>query len=252
MAEHSLTRTERLIGKEAVDKLKNSTVIIFGIGGVGSFSTEALARSGVGTLILVDNDDISISNINRQIHATVKTVGKSKVETMKQRILDINPNCNVIIHQTFVTKENIPQIITKDIDYVIDAIDTVTSKIELIVYCDVNNIPIVSSMGTGNKLDPTMFKIADVYKTNVCPLAKVMRRELKKRGIKKVKVLYSEELPITPLPEESPINNNENTDDNSGKITIRKRVAPASIGFVPPVAGMIIASEVVKDIIKNN
>ncbi|WP_010299670.1 tRNA threonylcarbamoyladenosine dehydratase [Clostridium senegalense] len=248
MPEHSLSRTERLIGVEALNKLTNSTIVIFGIGGVGSFSTEALARSGVGTLILVDNDDISISNINRQIHATFKTVGQSKVETMKERILDINPNCNVITHQTFVTRENIPDIIGENVNYVIDAIDTVTSKIDLIVYCNEKNIPIISSMGTGNKLDPAQFKIADIYKTNVCPLAKVMRRELKRRGIKKTKVLFSEELPVTPLPEEV-----EDMKDNndSEKVTIRKRATPASIGFVPPVAGMIIASEVVKDIIND-
>lgn len=245
--EHWLSRTERLIGKEAVEKLKSSKVLVFGVGGVGSFCTEALARSGVGTLILVDNDDISISNINRQIHANQKTVGKSKVEMMKNRIMDINPECNVITHQVFVTKENIPEIIKKDIDYVVDAIDTVTSKLDIISYCKENDIEVISSMGTGNKLDPTKFKISDIYKTQTCPLAKVMRRELKRRCIKKLKVLYSEELPITPEAEANQEENNSK--DNNDKITIRKRSTPASIGFVPPVAGMIIASEVVKDLI---
>lgn len=245
--EHWLSRTERLIGKEAVEKLKSSKVLVFGVGGVGSFCTEALARSGIGTLILVDNDDISISNINRQIHANHKTVGKSKVEMMKNRIMDINPECNVITHQVFVTKENIPEIIKKDIDYVVDAIDTVTSKLDIISYCKENDIEVISSMGTGNKLDPTKFKISDIYKTQTCPLAKVMRRELKRRCIKKLKVLYSEELPITP---EAEVNQQENNSkENNDKITIRKRSTPASIGFVPPVAGMIIASEVVKDLI---
>lgn len=248
--EHWLSRTERLIGKEAVEKLKSSKVLVFGVGGVGSFCTEALARSGVGTLILVDNDDISISNINRQIHANQKTVGKSKVEMMKNRIMDINPECNVITHQVFVTKENIPEIIKKDIDYVVDAIDTVTSKLDIISYCKENDIEVISSMGTGNKLDPTKFKISDIYKTQTCPLAKVMRRELKRRCIKKLKVLYSEELPITPEAETNQEENN--TKDNTNKITIRKRSTPASIGFVPPVAGMIIASEVVKDLINSN
>ena len=245
--EHWLSRTERLIGKEAVEKLKSSKVLVFGVGGVGSFCTEALARSGIGTLILVDNDDISISNINRQIHANHKTVGKSKVEMMKNRIMDINPECNVITHQVFVTKENIPEIIKKDIDYVVDAIDTVTSKLDIISYCKENDIEVISSMGTGNKLDPTKFKISDIYKTQTCPLAKVMRRELKRRCIKKLKVLYSEELPITPEAETNQEENNSK--DNNDKITIRKRSTPASIGFVPPVAGMIIASEVVKDLI---
>ena len=248
--EHWLSRTERLIGKEAVEKLKSSKVLVFGVGGVGSFCTEALARSGIGTLILVDNDDISISNINRQIHANHKTVGKSKVEMMKNRIMDINPECNVITHQVFVTKENIPEIIKKDIDYVVDAIDTVTSKLDIISYCKENDIEVISSMGTGNKLDPTKFKISDIYKTQTCPLAKVMRRELKRRCIKKLKVLYSEELPITPEAETNQEENN--TKDNTNKITIRKRSTPASIGFVPPVAGMIIASEVVKDLINSN
>lgn len=246
MTEGLFSRTERLIGIDSLNKLKDSKVAIFGIGGVGSFTVEALARSGVGTLILIDNDDISISNINRQIHATTKTVGESKVLTMKERILDINPNCNVITYQVFVTKDNIPEIIKGNIDYVVDAIDTITSKLELIVYCDKKNIPIISSMGTGNKLDPTKFKIVDVYKTEVCPLAKVMRHELKKRGIKKVKVLYSNEIPRKPQPESI----SQDINSNSEKTLIKKRVTPASISFVPPVAGMIIASEVVKDIIE--
>ncbi|MCY6485919.1 tRNA threonylcarbamoyladenosine dehydratase [Clostridium aestuarii] len=233
--EYWLSRTERMIGKENIEKLKESKVVIFGIGGVGSFSTEAIARSGVGKIVLVDKDEVDISNINRQILATMKSVGKAKVEIMKQRILDINPECDVTVHKVFVSEDNIQNIIDQDTDYVIDAIDTITSKIALAFWCEKNNIRLISSMGTGNKLDPTKFKVSDIYKTNVCPLAKVMRRELKKRQVKHLKVVYSEELPIK-LKEEY---KNPN---------VRKQ-APASISFVPSVAGLIIAGEVIKDIV---
>ena len=198
MALYPFCRTELLVGEDGIEKLKNSKVIVFGIGGVGSFAVEALTRAGVGNLVLVDNDTVCISNLNRQIHATTKTVDMVKVEAMKERIKLINPECKVEAKQIFVTAENIPDLITDDIDYVVDAIDTVTSKLALAEYCYKNEIKIMSSMGTGNKLDPTMFQVSDVYKTKVCPLAKVMRYELKKRGVKKLKVVYSEEMPMTP------------------------------------------------------
>lgn len=248
MSANSFSRTELLIGEDGIDKLKNSKVVVFGIGGVGSFTVEALARSGVGTLILVDNDDICLTNINRQIHSTIKTLGKSKVVAMKERVLDINPQCNVKIHEVYVDKDNIDKIIEDNTDYVVDAIDTVTSKIALIEYCYIKNIKIISSMGTGNKMDPTKFQVTDIYKTSVCPLAKVMRHELKKRGIKNCKVLFSEEIPIRPSKEVS--DNLANVVESTK--SVRKRQTPGSISFVPPVAGMIIAGEVIKDLIKIN
>ena len=191
MALNEFCRTELLLGEEGINKLKNSKVIVFGVGGVGSFVVEALTRAGIGNLILVDDDTVCISNLNRQVHATQTTVGKVKVEVMKERVLSINPNCNVEAKQTFITADNIPEILTDDIDYVVDAIDTVTSKLALAEYCYKNNINLISSMGTGNKIDPTLFRVSDVYKTKVCPLAKVMRHELRKRGVKKLKVVYS-------------------------------------------------------------
>lgn len=249
MAQHALSRTELLLGKEGLDKLKGSKVVVFGIGGVGSYTVEALARAGVGTLILIDDDTICLTNINRQIHATFKTISKSKVETMKERVLLINPKCNVQTFETFVTPENIGDIIPTDADYVVDAIDTVTSKIALAVWCQEHNIRIMSCMGTGNKLDPTQFRVADIYSTKMDPLAKVMRYELRKRNVKKLKVVYSEEVPMEP-----------NLDDvvtcktgcvctgGTKKCTIRRTI-PGSTSFVPPVAGMIIGGEVVKDIV---
>ena len=227
-------RTELLVGEEGINKLHNSKVIVFGIGGVGSFVVEALTRAGVGNLILVDNDTICISNLNRQIHATQATVGMIKVEAMKERVISINPKCNVEAKQVFITADNIEEIIPSDIDYVVDAIDTVTSKLALAEYCYKNNINIISSMGTGNKMDPTQFRVSDVFKTKVCPLAKVMRHELRKRGVKKLKVVYSEEMPMTP--------------DKGRAVPSAKRQTPGSISFVPPVAGMIIGGEVIKDL----
>ncbi|MBP3596958.1 MAG: tRNA threonylcarbamoyladenosine dehydratase [Clostridia bacterium] len=226
------SRTELLIGKEGIEKLKNAKVAIFGIGGVGSYVVEGLARAGIGSFILIDNDNVSESNINRQIIATTKTVGMSKVEVAKKRILEINPEANIEIYQEFFMPET-KGIIDSTITYIIDAIDTVTAKIELVQRANNLNIPIISCLGTGNKLDPTQFEITDIYKTSVCPLAKVMRKELKSRGVKKLKVLYSKEEP-------KKIHNSNNTE---------KRV-PASISFVPSVAGLIIAGEVVKDILK--
>ncbi|MCR1971341.1 tRNA threonylcarbamoyladenosine dehydratase [Clostridium cochlearium] len=241
MEENAFSRTELLIGKDNLLKLKNSTVAVFGIGGVGSFATEALARAGIGNLILIDNDVVSISNLNRQIIANLDTMGKSKVEIMKNRIKSINPNCNITMHEIFAKEDNLGDILNTNIDYVIDAIDTVSSKLSLISICKDKNIPIISSMGTGNKLDPTKFKIVDIYETKVCPLAKVMRYELRKRNISNLKVLYSEEIPIK-------IKSNNESSNNSVPGP-RKKVSPGSISFVPPVAGMIIASEVIKDIL---
>ena len=238
MALNEFCRTELLVGEEGINKLHNSKVIVFGIGGVGSFVVEALTRAGVGNLILVDNDTICISNLNRQIHATQATVGMIKVEAMKERVISINPKCNVEAKQVFITADNISEIIPSDVDYVVDAIDTVTSKLALAEYCYKNNINIISSMGTGNKMDPTQFRVSDVFKTKVCPLAKVMRHELRKRGVKKLKVVYSEEMPMTP--------------DKGRAVPSAKRQTPGSISFVPPVAGMIIGGEVIKDLIGIN
>lgn len=231
---NQFSRTEMLIGKDGLEKLKKSKVAIFGVGGVGSFVVEGLARAGVGNFILVDNDKVAESNLNRQIIATTKTIGKLKVEVAKERILEINPEANVEIIPEFFMPES-PAIFDGSVDYIVDAIDTVTAKIELILRANNLNIPIISSMGTGNKLDPTKFEVTDIYKTSVCPLAKVMRKELKTRGIKKLKVIYSKEEPIKPM-----MNDEEKT-----------KLTPGSISFVPSVAGLIIAGEVVKDIIKN-
>lgn len=231
---NQFSRTELLIGKDGVEKLANAKVAIFGIGGVGSFVVEALARAGIGNFVLVDNDEVDITNLNRQIIATHKTIGKPKVEIARERILDINPNANVEVYQEFFMPES-EGILDNSIDYIVDAVDTVTAKIELVVRAEKMNIPIISSMGTGNKLDPTRFEVTDIYKTSVCPLAKVMRKELKQRDIKKLKVVYSKEEPIKPL--------------NSNEITNKKQV-PGSISFVPSVAGLIVAGEVIKDIIK--
>lgn len=250
MLQHSLSRTELLIGKDGLNKLKDSKVIVFGIGGVGSFTVEALVRAGVGTIVLVDDDTICLTNLNRQIHATYDTVGKVKVEAMKNRVLSINKKCNVITHQVFVTKENIPEIITDDVDYVVDAIDTVSAKIALVEYCNEKGIKIMCSMGTGNKFDPTQFKIADIYDTKVCPLAKVMRHELRKRGIKSLKVVYSEEIPTKPKQEDVVTCKTGCVCTGGSKKCAIKRQIPGSISFVPPVAGMIIGGEVINDLLK--
>lgn len=239
MIEHAFLRTEMLIGNEALDKLKNSTVAIFGIGGVGSYVAEALVRTGVGHLVFIDHDEVAISNINRQIHATSKTVGRSKAELMKERALEINPNVEVTTYVEVYNAESADRLLSKDYDYVVDAIDMVTSKIHLIETCKAMGIPIMCSMGTGNKMDPTALEITDIYKTSVCPLAKVMRHELKKRRVKKLKVVYSRELPLKPIP----------IKDDTVNSNFTRRQTPGSVGFVPSVAGLIIASEVVKDLI---
>ena len=226
-------RTERLLGAGALTKLRNARVAVFGVGGVGGYVVEALARSGIGTLDLIDNDTVALSNINRQIIALHSTLGMPKVEVAAARAKDINPDIKVNVHQTFFLPDTAHLFSFADYDYVVDAIDTVTGKISLIECAKNAGCPIISSMGAGNKLDPTAFQVADIYKTSVCPLAKVMRRELKKRGIKDVKVVYSEEEAITPI--------------TSEEETGRKQV-PGSIAFVPSVAGLIIAGEVVKDL----
>lgn len=227
-----LSRTELLLGSEAMEKLNNAHVCVFGVGGVGGYVCEVLSRSGVGTLTLVDNDTVSISNINRQIYALHSTIGRMKTAVAKERIVDINPNCEVYECNMFYLPENAEEFDLTRFDYVVDAIDTVSSKIYLAVKCEELNIPLISSMGTGNKLDPTGFEIADIYKTSVCHLARVMRTELKKRGVKKLKVVYSKEQPQTRV-----------ADSQNG------RHAPGSCAYVPSVAGVIIASEVIKDLI---
>ncbi|MGL4790218.1 MAG: tRNA threonylcarbamoyladenosine dehydratase [Anaerotignaceae bacterium] len=234
-------RTEMIIGSEGLDILKNSKVIIFGVGGVGGYICEALARAGVGNLTLVDNDVVSKSNINRQIIALNSTIGRYKTEVMKERILDINPDCVVKTHNIFYLPES-EGIIEGDTNYIVDAIDTVSGKIQLVLDAKAKNIPIISSMGTGNKLNPTQLTVTDIYKTSVCPLAKVMRKELKDRGIKKLKVVYSKEQPLTGKMSEEDLNKRGETSN--------KRRTPGSISFVPPVAGLIIASEVVKDLLE--
>lgn len=226
------SRSEQLLGKNSMEKLKNATVAVFGIGGVGSFVAEALVRTGIGNIFLIDYDIIDITNINRQIHATTKTIGQSKVEVMKRRVLEINPELNVTIFKERYNEMTRNLLLSQDYSYVVDAIDMVSSKIDLIVQCKELNIPIISSMGAGNKLDPTKFMVGDIYSTKVCPLAKIMRNELRKKNIKDLKVVWSDEKP-------RPINL-ENTN-------VRKAV-PGSVGFVPSVVGLIIASEVIKDI----
>jgi len=248
-AQHSLSRTELLIGKDGLDKLRNSKVVVFGVGGVGSYTIEALARSGVGELIIIDDDTVCLTNLNRQVHATYNTISRSKVEVMKERIASINKDCNVITHEVFVTEENISEIIADDVNYVVDAIDTVTAKLGLAEYCYKKGIKIMSSMGTGNKLDPTQFKVADVFKTKVCPLAKVMRHELRKRGVEKLKVVYSEEIPIKPNYDDVVTCKTGCVCTGGTKKCAIKRQIPGSISFVPPVAGMIIGGEVIKDIL---
>lgn len=229
------SRTEMLIGKTASQELQNSRVAVFGVGGVGGYVAEALARCGVGTIDLIDNDKVSESNINRQIIALSSTVGMMKTEVMKSRILDINSAAQVNTFNLFVLPENIDTFDFSVYDYIVDAIDTVSGKLAIIEKAYSLGIPVISSMGTGNKLDPTKFEITDIYKTSVCPLARVMRYELKKRGVKKLKVLYSKEEPVKP----------QATAGGTGK-----RVVPGSISFVPSVAGLIIGGEVVKDLIK--
>lgn len=231
------SRTELLLGKDAVTILNNSRVAVFGIGGVGGFTAEALARSGVGTIDVIDNDIVSASNINRQIYALHSTIGKAKVDVCADRMIDINPNVRINKFNLFYSPETKSMLNFDDYDYVVDAIDTVTGKISLVEQATASSTPIISSMGAGNKLDPCAFEVSDIYKTSVCPLAKVMRHELKKRGIKKLKVVYSKEIPVKPK------------EPFDSQVPQGKRQVPGSCAFVPSVVGLIIAGEVIKDII---
>ena len=224
--ENRISRTEALLGEKAMERLKKARVAVFGIGGVGGHVVDALVRSGVGAVDIVDSDKVCLSNLNRQIIATESSIGKYKVDVMKERILDINPEAVVNVHKCFYLPETKEEFDFSQYSYVVDAVDTVTAKIQLVMEAEEAGVPIISSMGAGNKLDPTAFQVADIYKTSVCPLAKVMRRELKKRGIKKLKVVYSREQPVV------------------------KNAVPASVAFVPSVVGLIIAGEVIKDLVK--
>jgi len=291
---HAFSRTELLIGKEGLAKLRDSRVAVFGIGGVGTFTVEGLARSGVGKFLLVDDDCICLTNINRQIHATRKTVGKSKVDVMKERILDINPEAVVDTFQRFYMAENSKQNKKRNqeiesaeivqplpiqgicksesapienaltwtelfefhhsdghrIDYIVDAIDTVSAKLDLIVNAKKEGIPVISCMGAGNKLDPTKLEVADIYETSFCPLARVMRQELRKRGVESLKVVYSREEPLTPIEdEESSCSNNCVCPKGTTRTCTTRRAIPGSVSFVPSVAGLILAGEIVKDVI---
>lgn len=247
-------RTELLIGKEALEKLKNSKIVVYGVGGVGSYVVEALSRAGVGHLVLVDFDDVDITNINRQIEALDSTIGRLKVEVMKERILEINPQAIVDIYKPDEVENGETSLIDDTVTYVVDAIDTITNKLKIIEKASKENVKIISATGAANKLDPTKFEVADIYKTSVCPVCKILRKELKQRNIKKLKVVYSKEEPLKIQKEETNKElNKENIDQNS-KEEIKKEEKPrkllGSISFVPSVAGLIIASEVVKDIIK--
>jgi tRNA A37 threonylcarbamoyladenosine dehydratase len=246
MALHSFSRTELLIGTESLKRLKRSKVAIFGVGGVGSFAAEGLARSGIENFVLVDNDDVCMTNINRQIHALRSTVGKSKVELMKARILDINPMAKVSAHKLLYTADTAKQLLSNDYDYIVDAIDMVTAKLDLIERCYQRGIKIISSMGTGNKLDPTKFEVADIYETSVCPLAKIMRKELRKRGVKQLKVVYSKEEPLKPKELQTDC---KLESFSSNRKSNCKRHQPGSVSFVPSVAGLIMASVVIRDLI---
>jgi tRNA A37 threonylcarbamoyladenosine dehydratase len=228
------SRTEMLIGNEGMKKLNDAKVAIFGLGGVGSFVCEGLARSGIGNFILIDYDKIDESNINRQLIATTKTIGRYKVDLMKERILEINPDANVEVHKEFYMADSKIDIITNDISYAVDCVDTIMAKIAIICKCNAIDVPVISSMGTGNKLDPSMFEVADIYETTVCPLARIMKKDLRKRNIEKLKVVYSKE---------HPINTNDCAINQDRKFKVK-----GSTSFVPSVAGLIIAGEVIKDI----
>lgn len=246
---NQFSRTQLLLGEDAMKKLADMRVAVFGIGGVGGYVCEALVRSGVGHFDLIDDDKVCLTNINRQIIATRKTIGKYKVDVMKERMLDINPEVEVTVHKCFFLPENADEFPFAEYDYVVDAVDTVTAKIELVMKCQKGGVPIMSSMGAGNKLDASAFRVADIYKTQMCPLAKVMRRELKKRGVKKLKVVYSEEKPTRPI-EDMSISCRTDCICPPGaehKCTERRDI-PGSVAFVPSVAGLIIAGEVIKDL----
>ena len=243
-------RTQLLLGEKAMEKLKNSRVAVFGVGGVGGYSVEALARSGVGAIDIIDDDKVCLTNINRQIIADTKSIGKYKVDVAKERILSINPKCKVTTYRCFYLPENSSEFDFSNYDYVIDAVDTVTAKINLVMQANESNVKIISSMGAGNKLDPTAFMVSDIYKTSVCPLAKVMRRELKKRNIKKLKVVYSKEEALVPEKDESiSCSSHCVCPPGTERKCTDRRAIPGSVAFVPSVVGLIIAGEVIKDLI---
>ena len=237
---NQFSRTELLLGKEAMNKLENSRVAVFGIGGVGGYVCEALARSGVYSFDLIDDDKVCLTNLNRQIIATRKTVGQYKTEVMRDRILEINPKADVRIHKCFYLPENSADFDFNEYDYVVDAVDTVAAKIAIIMQAKASGVPVISSMGAGNKMDPGKFQVGDIFKTSVDPLARVMRQEMKKRGVKKLKVVYSTELPLTPVGELSA--------ECQGEAP-QRRALPGSTAFTPSAAGLLLASEVVKDLI---
>ena len=248
---HEFSRCELLIGKESLEKLRNSKVAVFGVGGVGSYTVEALVRCGLGHIVLIDDDCVCLTNLNRQLHATRKTVGRPKVEAMRDRILDINPECEVSIIQKFYMPDVAEEMLDGSYSYIVDAIDTVTAKIDLVVRAEQLGIPVISAMGAGNKTDPTRFEVSDIYKTSVDPLAKVVRKELRNRGVRKLKVVYSKEEPVKPV-------ETENSSCSAGcicpkgtarKCTVKHQI-PGSLSFVPSVMGLIIAGEVIKDLIE--
>ena len=243
-------RTQLLLGEKAMEKLKNSRVAVFGVGGVGGYSVEALARSGVGAIDIIDDDKVCLTNINRQIIADTKSIGKYKVDVAKERILSINPKCKVTTYRCFYLPENSSEFDFSNYDYVIEAVDTVTAKINLVMQANESNVKIISSMGAGNKLDPTAFMVSDIYRTSVCPLAKVMRRELKKRNIKKLKVVYSKEEALIPEKDESiSCSSHCVCPPGTERKCTDRRAIPGSVAFVPSVVGLIIAGEVIKDLI---
>ena len=249
--DEQFSRTGLLLGAEGIERLARARVAVFGTGGVGGFAVEALARSGVGALDLIDDDRVCLSNLNRQIIALHSTLGQYKVDAAEQRVLDINPRCRVRTYKVFYTPDTQRFFDFQDYDYVVDAIDTVTGKIALVLQAQEAGVPIISSMGAGNKLDPTAFAVADIYKTSVCPLARVMRRELKKRGVKHLKVVYSKEPPLTPGETEEEPRDSGCVCPDGGPARAARRKVPGSTAFVPSVAGLILAGEVIKDLISS-
>lgn len=250
---NGFSRTELLIGKEGLAKLRESRVAIFGIGGVGSYVAEGLVRAGVGHFVLVDDDRICLTNLNRQLHATTKTVGKYKVDAMKERMLEINPQADIVVYKVFYMPGGDQDILSDALSYVVDAVDTVTAKLDIIVTSKQKGIPVISCMGAGNKLNPAAFEVADIYDTSVCPLAKVMRRELRQRGVDSLKVVYSKEPPVKPEETaETSCKYNCICPKGTQRTCLSRRSIPGSISFVPSVAGLILAGEVVNDLLKGH
>lgn len=247
--ESEFSRSTLLLGQEAMEKIANSRVAVFGVGGVGGYVVEALVRTGLGEIDIIDNDQVALSNLNRQIIATRKTLGRDKVDVMKERILDINPNTKVHTYKCFFLPDNSSEFDFSKYDYVVDAVDTVAAKLEIITKANQAGVPVISAMGAGNKLDPTQLEVADIYETSMCPLAKVMRHELRHRGIKKLKVVYSKEKPAKPVKPAKPIGDTDENCDETEVTTsgIRKKAIPGSVSFVPSVAGLIIAGQVIQD-----